>query len=77
MGEAVQTSYEKAAKVLGKRNEKKGKRKNLKRVQYFGGIYEKEENEKFWKKVKKYIENSYKIEGNGCIYFQSDGAKRD
>lgn len=50
------------------------KRKELKEVMYFGGLYSgKEENEKLWREVKEYIERTYDIEAIERVYFQSDG----
>lgn len=61
----VQEGY---ADVKGNR-----KRKELKNVAYFGGLYKGKENEKLWKEVKNYIEKQYETEGIETIYFQSDG----
>lgn len=49
------------------------KRKALKNVVYFGGLYRGKDNEKLWKEVKEYIERQYETEGIKKIYFQSDG----
>ena len=49
------------------------KRKQLKEVVYFGGLYSGKENEKLWREVKEYIEGRYDKEGMEKIYFQSDG----
>lgn len=49
------------------------KRKELKNVVYFGGLYRGKDNEKLWKEVKEYIEKQYKTEEIEKIYFQSDG----
>lgn len=49
------------------------KRKQLKEVVYFGGLYSGKENEKLWKEVKDYIEGRYDVEAIERIYFQSDG----
>ena len=54
-------------------NKEEKKRKKLKNVVYFGGVYQGKENEKLWKEVKKYIENQYETEAIEKIYFQSDG----
>lgn len=54
--------------------EEDAKRKKLKNVVYFGGLYSgKEENEKLWGEVKEYIENTYDTEYLETVYFQSDG----
>lgn len=50
-----------------------GKRKELKNVAYFGGLYRGKDNEKLWNEVKEYIEKQYEMEGIEKIYFQSDG----
>ena len=51
-----------------------GKRKELKKATYFGGIYEGAKgNEELWGDVKTYIEETYEVEGIKTIYFQSDG----
>lgn len=39
------------------------KRKELKNVVYFGGLYRGKDNETLWKEVKEYIENQYETEG--------------
>ena len=49
------------------------KRKQLKEVVYFGGLYSGKENEKLWREVKEYIEGRYDREAIERIYFQSDG----
>lgn len=49
------------------------KRKELKNVVYFGGLYCSKDNEKLWNEVKKYIEGQYATERIEKIYFQSDG----
>ena len=55
------------------------KRKQLKEVVYFGGLYSGKENEKLWREVKEYIERwcllcqHYDREAIERIYFQSDG----
>jgi len=49
------------------------KRKELKHVVYFGGLYQGKENGKLWEKVKEYIEKQYETEAIETIYFQSDG----
>ena len=49
------------------------KRKELKGVRYFGGLYPGKENETLWKEVKEYIERTYETEEIERIYFQSDG----
>lgn len=49
------------------------KRKQLKKVVYFGGLYSGKENEKLWREVKEYIEGRYDREAIERIYFQSDG----
>lgn len=49
------------------------KRKELKEVMYFGGLYSGKENEKLWREVKDYIEGRYETEAIERIYFQSDG----
>ncbi len=49
------------------------KRKELKNVVYFGGLYRGKDNERLWKEVKEYIENQYETEEIEKIYFQSDG----
>ena len=49
------------------------KRKKLKNVVYFGGLYRGKDNEKLWGEVKAYIERQYDTEGIEKIYFQSDG----
>ena len=49
------------------------KRKKLKNVAYFGGLYRGKDNEKLWEEVKAYIERQYDTEGIEKIYFQSDG----
>lgn len=49
------------------------KRKQLKEVVYFGGLYSGKENEKLWREVKEYIEGRYDKEAIEKIYFQSDG----
>jgi len=49
------------------------KRKKLKEVVYFGGLYSGKENEKLWREVKEYIEERYDKEALEKIYFQSDG----
>ncbi len=49
------------------------KRKELKNVVYFGGLYRGKDNEKLWKEVKEYIEKQYEAEAVEKIYFQSDG----
>lgn len=49
------------------------KRKELKNVVYFGGLYRGKDNEKLWKEVKEYIESQYDTEAIEKIYFQSDG----
>ena len=49
------------------------KRKQLKEVVYFGGLYSGKENEKLWREVKGYIEGRYDREAIERIYFQSDG----
>ena len=49
------------------------KRKQLKEVVYFGGLYSGKENEKLWREVKEYIEGRYDREAIESIYFQSDG----
>ena len=49
------------------------KRKKLKNVVYFGGLYRGEDNEKLWREVKEYIEGQYDTEEIEKIYFQSDG----
>ena len=49
------------------------KRKELKNVVYFGGLYRGKDNEKLWKEVKEYIEKQYETEEIEKIYFQSDG----
>lgn len=49
------------------------KRKELKNVVYFGGLYRGKDNEKLWKEVKEYIEKQYETEAVEKIYFQSDG----
>ena len=49
------------------------KRKKLKNVVYFGGLYRGKDNEKLWNEVKEYIEKQYDTEGIEKIYFQSDG----
>ena len=49
------------------------KRKQLKEVVYFGGLYSGKENEKLWRGVKEYIEGRYDREAIERIYFQSDG----
>ena len=46
------------------------KRKELKNVVYFGGLYCSKDNEKLWNEVKEYIGKQY---GTEKIYFQSDG----
>ena len=46
------------------------KRKRLKNVVYFGGLYRGKDNEKLWNEVKKYIGKQYETEK---ICFQSDG----
>ncbi len=51
----------------------KVKRKELKNMAYFGGLYRGKDNEKLWKKVKEYIEKQYETEEIEKIYFQSDG----
>lgn len=43
-------------------NEKNPKRKELKNVVYFGGLYRGKDNEKLWKEVKEYIERQYDTE---------------
>lgn len=53
--------------------ESETKRKRLKEVAYFGGLYSGKENEKLWKEVKDYIEERYDVEAIERIYFQSDG----
>lgn len=50
-----------------------GKRKELKNVVYFGGLYRGKDNEKLWNEVKEYIEKQYETEEIEKIYFQSDG----
>lgn len=50
-----------------------GKRKELKNVVYFGGLYRGKDNEKLWNEVKEYIEKHYETEEIEKIYFQSDG----
>lgn len=51
-----------------------GRRRKLKNVRYFGGIYEGVKgNEELWRSVKEYIEETYEVEGIKTIYFQSDG----
>lgn len=49
------------------------KRKELKNVVYFGGLYRGKDNEKLWREVKEYIERQYETEYIEKIYFQSDG----
>ncbi len=49
------------------------KRKELKNVVYFGGLYRGKDNEKLWREVKEYIERQYETESIEKIYFQSDG----
>ena len=49
------------------------KRKELKNVVYFGGLYRGKDNEKLWGEVKEYIEKQYERDGIEKIYFQSDG----
>lgn len=49
------------------------KRRKLKEVVYFGGLYSGKENDKLWKEVKEYIETRYDMEELETIYFQSDG----
>lgn len=49
------------------------KRKELKVVRYFGGLYPGKENETLWGEVKDYIERTYEPEAIEKIYFQSDG----
>lgn len=49
------------------------KRKELKEVRYFGGLYSGKENEKLWSEVKDYIEGRYDTGAIKWIYFQSDG----
>ena len=49
------------------------KRKELKNVVYFGGLYRGKDNEKLWNEVKKYIRKQYVPEETEKIYFQSDG----
>ena len=46
------------------------KRKELKNVVYFGGLYCSKDNGKLWNEVKEYIGKQY---GTEKIYFQSDG----
>ena len=53
--------------------ESETKRKRLKEVVYFGGLYSGKENEKLWREVKEYIEGRYDREAIERIYFQSDG----
>lgn len=53
--------------------ERDTKRKKLKEVMYFGGLYSGKENEKLWEEVKEYIEERYDKEALERIYFQSDG----
>ena len=53
--------------------EGEAKRKQLKEVVYFGGLYSGKENEKLWREVKEYIEGRYDREAIERIYFQSDG----
>ena len=53
--------------------ESETKRKRLKEVVYFGGLYSGKENEKLWREVKEYIEGRYDREAIESIYFQSDG----
>ena len=53
--------------------EGEGKRKKLKQIKYFGGLFPGKENEELWKKVKDAIERTYDTEGLEKIYFQSDG----
>ena len=53
--------------------ESEAKRKQLKEVVYFGGLYSGKENEKLWREVKDYIEGRYDTEAIERIYFQSDG----
>lgn len=53
--------------------ESETKRKRLKEVVYFGGLYRGKENEKLWREVKDYIEGRYDREAIERIYFQSDG----
>ncbi len=49
------------------------KRRELKNVVYFGGLYRNKDNEKLWNEVKKYIAGQYVTEGIEKIYFHSDG----
>ena len=49
------------------------KRRELKNVVYFCGLYHSKDNEKLWNKVKKYIAGQYVTEGIEKIYFQSYG----
>ncbi len=49
------------------------KRKGLKNVVYFGGLYRGKDNGKLWGEVKEYIEKQYETEAIEKIYFQSDG----
>ncbi len=53
--------------------EGESKRKILKQIRYFGGVYTGKENEKLWKQVKGYMEEKYDAEVLEKIYFQSDG----
>lgn len=49
------------------------KRKKLKEVRYFGGLYTGKENETLWREVKEYIKGTYEVDEIEKIYFQSDG----
>lgn len=53
--------------------DEESKRKELKEVRYFGGLYAGKENETLWREVKEYIERTYETEAIERIYFQSDG----
>ena len=49
------------------------KRKELKNVIYFGGLYRRKDNETLWEEEKEYIEKQYETEVIEKLYFQSDG----
>lgn len=52
---------------------KERKRRELKNVAYFGGIYSGKRNVVLWEEVKAYIEKEYQTEEIEKIFFQSDG----
>lgn len=69
-GQIVKLVYVHEGYIDGK---EETKRKKLKNVVYFGGLYRGKDNEKLWEEVKEYIEKQYETEAIEKIYVQSDG----